>query len=409
MAFCFAHETVEAVGTCDDCKKPICNKCTKGTLDGFMCPACAQKRYGRRKLMTILKVAGIIVGIVGLAVFGLIVVGKGSEKSKAPPDAAGADKDPYIATLKETRDLAPCDQEAVRKLVLELMEQKRYADAVDDATAYFAKCDEFPRLRSNVIYALHQLGRNAEAIKHETAMIDRDPYDSDYWWWRGEDHGRTDAHEPGLADYRQSIANSDGSNYSNAAVRRILDTAGPAGRPCEGVAAMHYFIAVHGGRLGSDLLQRTRGLDQTSGCAAKRGSGTFALPPPGEEVKLDVVANGQTGVFLVETRAGTTVVSPAFAQRAGITGRAGSIQSIAVGAVRTGAPATATLILGGASGATAPDTELVIADGLPAGVDGVIGLSALWKFHWRYRDGDGALILDGPMTTEQPADPDDVP
>src|SRR5688500_15184104 len=126
MAFCFAHATVEATGTCDDCKKPICTKCTKGTLDGFMCPPCAQKRYGRRKLMLALKIAGVSAALVGLAVFGLIIVGKGSEKSAKKIDAGTGEKDPYIETLRETRDLAPCDQDAVRKLVLELMEQHRY-------------------------------------------------------------------------------------------------------------------------------------------------------------------------------------------------------------------------------------------------------------------------------------------
>jgi hypothetical protein len=305
----------------------------------------------------------------------------------------------------ETRDLAPCDKEAVRKLVTELMELNRYADAVDAGSAYFAKCDEFPRLRSNLIYALHQLGRYAEAIKHENALVARDPYDSDYWWWRGEDLGRTELHEQGLADYRQSIANSDGAAYSKAAVGRILDTAGPAGHPCEGVAAVHYFVAVHEGTVSSDVEERARGLDQTSSCARTRGAGTFALPPPAEEVKVQVTINGQTGTFLVETRAGTSVVMPAFAQKAQVTGRGGTIQTIAVGAVRTGAPATATLTIGTA---TAPETELAIADGLPPGIDGVLGLSALWKFHVRYDDKSGAMILDGPATgTPPPAAPDD--
>ena len=394
MAFCFQRADVEATGACDDCKKPICTKCTKGTLDGFMCPACAQKRYGRRKLLVALKIAGVVVLLVGLAVFGLIVVGKGSERGKAPPDAAVADKDPFIATLKETRDLAPCDKDTVRKLVLELMEQHRYADAVDDATAYFAKCDEFPKLRSNIIYALHQLGRYGDALKHETTMITRDPYDSDYWWWRGEDHARTDQHEQALADYRQSIANSDGAAYSKAAVGRILDTAGPAGHPCEGVAAIDYFAVVHEGSLYDDLLQRARGLDQTSTCARTRGTGTQPLPPPGDEVKVDVTINGHKGTFLVETRAGTTVLSPAFAHLVQLPQRTKvQVQTIAVGSVRTGAPATATLMIGAA---TAPETEVVVADGLPPGVDGVLGLSALWKFKQTYRSDDGGLTLDGP-------------
>ncbi|KAB2901169.1 MAG: hypothetical protein F9K40_08690, partial [Kofleriaceae bacterium] len=297
MAFCFAHATVEATGTCDDCKKPICTKCTKGTLDGFMCPPCAQKRYGRQKLIVWAKIGAITVLIVGLGVFGLIVVGKGSERSTKAVDAGTGEKDPYIQTLRETRDLAPCDKEAVRKLVLELMELKRYGDAVDDATAYFAKCEDFPRLRSNAIYALHQLGRYAEAIKHSTALVERDPFDSDYWWWRAEDLARTGEPAKALADYRQSIANSDGAGGSRFAIARILDTAGPAGQPCEAVAAIDFFAGYHGGNPSSDLITRTRGLDQTSSCARTKGQGKQALPPPTEDVQMTVKVNEVEGTF----------------------------------------------------------------------------------------------------------------
>lgn len=393
MAFCFVHPTVEATGNCDDCKKPICTKCTKGTLDGFMCPPCAQKRYGRRKLMVVLKVAGLVVGLVGLAAFGLIIVGKGSEKGKPPPDAAMSDKDPYIADLKDLRDLAPCDKTAARKLVRELMQNNRYADAVEEGSAYFAKCDEFPALRSNVIYSLQQLGRYAEAIKHETVLVERDPYDSDYWWWRGEDLARSNQQEEALADYRQSIANSDGPGYSKFAIARILDTAGPAGRPCEGVAAIRYFVNVHAGTVARDMDARARGLWQSSSCERTQGTGSFTMPPPGEEVRVKASINGNEGTFLVETRAGTSVVTTAFAQLAQVPPRSKvTAQAIAVGTIRKGAPATATLAIGGA---TAPETELLIVDGLPPDVDGVIGLSALWKFAIRYRDTDGAMILDG--------------
>ncbi|MBZ0234174.1 MAG: aspartyl protease family protein [Deltaproteobacteria bacterium] len=399
MAFCFAHATVEATGTCDDCKKPICTKCTKGTLDGFMCPPCAQKRYGRQKLIVWAKIGAITVLIVGLGVFGLIVVGKGSERSTKAVDAGTGEKDPYIQTLRETRDLAPCDKEAVRKLVLELMELKRYGDAVDDATAYFAKCEDFPRLRSNAIYALHQLGRYAEAIKHSTALVERDPFDSDYWWWRAEDLARTGEPAKALADYRQSIANSDGAGGSRFAIARILDTAGPAGQPCEAVAAIDFFAGYHGGNPSSDLITRTRGLDQTSSCARTKGQGKQALPPPTEDVQMTVKVNEVEGTFLIETRCGTTIVTPAFAQLAAITPRQGPpIETIAVGAIRKGAPAVATLVLGKA---TAPETELVIAEGLPPGVDGVIGLSALWKFSLVVDEDSGVMTLDGPAPAAQ--------
>jgi hypothetical protein len=395
MAFCFAHATVEATGTCDDCKKPICTKCTKGTLDGFMCPRCAQKRYGRQKLMVWVKLAGVLAVIGVLAVFGLMIVGKGSERSTKKIVDAGGDKDPYIQTLRETRDLAPCDKENVKKLVRELMQQNRYADAVEDASAYFAKCDDFPSLRSNVIYALQQLGRYGEAIKHETALVTRDPYDSDYWWWRAEDLDRTNEHEKALGDYRQSIANSDGASGSRFAVARILDTAGPAGHACEAVAAIDYFVGHHGGEVESDMIARARGLDASSQCDKTKGTGKQKLPPPADgNVQMKVKVNDVEGTFLIETTCGTTVVSTAWAQLAAITPRQGApIESIAVGAIRKGAPAAATIVIGGA---TAPETELVIADGLPPGVDGVLGLSAMWKFNLVLDEDTGTITLDGP-------------
>ena len=123
--------------------------------------------------------------------------------------------------------------------------------------------------------------------------------------------------------------------------------------------------------------------------------GKQKLPPPtGDDVRVIVEVGEVEGTFLIETRCGTTMISPAWAQLAAITPRQGApIETIAAGAIRKGTPAVATLVLGGA---TAPETELVIADGLPSGVDGVIGLSALWKFNLVEDEDSGVLTLDGP-------------
>ena len=397
MAFCFAHAAVEATGTCDDCKKPICTKCTKGTLEGFMCPPCAHKRYGRRKLVTGLKVGGLMAVVLGVAVLGIFGFGR-KPAGDRPKEDPHAEKDPYIASLREQRDQAPCDKEAVVKLVRELVKLKRNADAVDDGKAYFAKCGAHPRIDRELIYPLRQLGRYAEAIKHTTVLVERDPYDSDYWWWRAEDRDHTNEHPQALADLRQSFANSANYRYSRFAAARILDIAGPAGQPCEGVLALDYFVDAHGGTLAHDLDQRRAGLDLSAQCAARRGRGAAALPPPADAgTTVEVTIGDVAGTFLVEERCGTTALSTAFAQLVQLAPRAGAprVETIAAGKIRSGLPAAVTLAIGKAVG---PDTEVVIVDDLPAGIDGVVGLSFLWKFELTRRDDDGGLSLSDGTT-----------
>jgi len=393
MAFCFAHPAVEATATCAACDQPLCTRCTKGTLDGLMCPACAGRRYGRRRLITALEVGAVAALLIGTAVFGLIVVGKGSERAKPAPVDPHAEQDPLVADLRATRDLAPCDLANVRKLLSVLAKARRYADVVEDGTAYVAKCGSHPGIARDLVYPLQQLGRFAEAARQSTILIGNSPYDSDYWWWRAEDLARAGEPERALADYRQSFANSDGVRQSRFAARRILEVAGPADRPCEGVAALDYFVTVHGGELADDLDQQVRGLDLSSSCDRRRGRGRAALPPPSDHVETTVTVSGVAGRFLIEDRCGTTTVARGFAERAGIAARAGPrIDTIAVGAVRTGPQATADLVVGGA---TAPATELVVVDGLPEGIDGVIGLSLMWKFAREFRDDDQGLDLVG--------------
>ena len=210
MASCFAHAGVAATGTCDKCQTPICMRCTKGTLEGFMCPPCAHKTYGRRKLVTALKIAGLVGFCLAIGLLALVVIGKGSRNEKPKPPVL-RDPDAEIAIMLDERDQAPCDRRLIRKLADRLGQLDRYKDVVDHTSAFFAKCGAFPRLEWSVVYALQQLGRYAEAVKHETVIIEDDPFDSDYWWWRGEDRARSNQPDLALADYRQSFATARAS------------------------------------------------------------------------------------------------------------------------------------------------------------------------------------------------------
>lgn len=368
-------------------------RCTKGTLDGFMCPPCAHKRYGRAKLITGLKVAGLASVVIALAIGGLVLVGHGN-RTTPPPKKVERDRDPVIAALLTERDLAPCDKRLIRKLCDELGRADRYGDVVDQASSFFAKCGPFPRLEWSVVYALQQLGRYTEAVKHETVIIEDDPFDSDYWWWRGEDRARSNQPALALADYRQSFANSDNASAGKFAAARVLDVAGPASRGCDGVWALRYFRDHLGGDVSDDVARRVDGIRQSAGCDAQAGRGAVAVTPAAADASLrvDVTIGGVTGAFVVDPRAGTTAVSPAFAARAQVAGRAETIQTVAANVLRTGAAATAAVTVGGAS---APAVELVIVDGLPAGTDGVLGLSFLWLFPTIALE-DGVAVSDLP-------------
>ena len=394
MGACFAHPAVAATGTCDACGTAICMRCTKGTLDGFMCPPCAHKRYGRARLITGLKVAGVAALVIGLAFVGLVLVGRGN-RTTPPPKPVERDRDPVIAALLTERDQAPCDKRLIRKLCDELGRADRYGDVVDQASSFFAKCGPFPRLEWSVVYALQQLGRYVEAVKHETVIIEDDPFDSDYWWWRGEDRARSNQPALALPDYRQSFANSDTAAAGKFAAARVLDVAGPASRPCEGVWALRYFRDHLGGNVADDVARRVDGLRQSAGCDAQAGRGavTVAPSPADASLRVGVTIGGATGSFVVDPRSGTTVVAAAFAARAQVTGAGAPIQTVAANVLRTGVPATAAVTVGGAS---APAVELVIVDGLPAGTDGVLGLSFLWLF-------PSISFEDGVAVTDQPA------
>lgn len=390
-AYCVNHPGVEATGACDDCKQAICTKCTKGTLDGFMCPPCAHRRYGRRKLVTVLKVVAVGGAFVGIAVVGLLAIGRGGEPSGKPPIDASMDA-LVVDSLRHDRDAAPCDRAVVRKLVTKENDLGLHADAVDDANAHLAKCDDFPRLRWDLLYALQQLGRYPEAIKQSTLLITNDAYDSDFWWWRGEDRGRSHQEVLALADYRQSFANSQNASGSRFAASRILDVVEAAGRPCEGVFALRFFVDVHGGEIADALQAKSDVLARTAGCDAKHGTGDVSLPAVARgPARIDVVIGGAKGRFQLDERCGTTAITAAFAAKAGVAAAGPTIDTLAVGAIRSGPLASADLAIGGAR-ATAIDVAIV--DALPDGLDGVLGLSLLWRFDLETGDY-GALTLVG--------------
>jgi predicted aspartyl protease len=98
---------------------------------------------------------------------------------------------------------------------------------------------------------------------------------------------------------------------------------------------------------------------------------------------------------MVDSRAGTTILSREVAERAGLTplteGRTATLWSD----VRlTGQPARVAKMTAGSL--SAQNVEVVISDDLAAGDDGVIGLSFLWHFDFMREGVNDETVVVGP-------------
>ena len=156
------------------------------------------------------------------------------------------------------------------------------------------------------------------------------------------------------------------------------------------IAPVASHVAVHEGDLADRFEQEVRGIDVASECGKKRGTGKADLP---RNDRVKVAIGGVEGTFLVDETCGTTALTADFAKRAQVAPVQGpNIETIAAGAVRSARLAIATVTIGTA---VAPDAELAIVDSLPDQLDGVLGLSVLWKFELVRREDDQGLTLEG--------------
>ncbi|MCE9573686.1 MAG: hypothetical protein K8W52_11065 [Deltaproteobacteria bacterium] len=328
---------------------------------------------------------------VGLAVIAFASVGGANEVApgSASGEAGSGERDDYVDSLRQRRDRAPCDRELVLKLVNEQNKQRRHTEALVDVGRFEAACGaSFFQLQRATVYALQQLGRSADAVALESAMLVTDPRSSDLWWWRADDRAKAGQPLAALADLRQTFALARSASYSRYAAGLALDIAGAARRPCEAVFALDLFVAVQGGTLVERTERKVRALDAAEGCADRLGRGSAALSQ-GRSFKVTV--GGVPGRFTVERQAGTTVLAVDFARRAGVVAGGEPTDTLLGARLVRGPIGVADLAI---EGAVAPDVAVVISSDLPADIDGVLGLSALWLFETQVAE-DGTLGLSG--------------
>jgi hypothetical protein len=374
-ADCVHHPDQAATEACDRCGERFCDRCIGFTMDGRLCVVCATRARTRRAWRT--------VGLAGLAVIAagaLITLLLVTHKPAVRPDTAIESDE--VATVRRARErlaAEPCDRRAIVELADARLRLKLHADVIATNRAWVTRCGVYRYLDWKTLHAHKQLGQWQEALTVVDAILADGPRDSDYWWWRGEVYDELGQPAIALADYRQSIANSDDARAGRYAAGRMVEAAGRAGRGCELVAALRYFVEELGGELRPEHEDAQLAVEREQRCRA-RVSGTKGSLPRATATRPAQVTGriaGHAGRFLVEERTGTTVLTRAFAERAGVAPGAGTAQAMAAGRLRTGSIALGRVEL---AGLAVDDLQLLVVEELSPDLDGVIGLDFLWHF-----------------------------
>lgn len=303
----------------------------------------------------------------------------GKKEAEAPVDA-GVNHGKFASSIKAARESLekqPCD----KKLSLQLGDYYNraadYKGAVAWVDEFEAKCEKWPRLTWVKFSACKELEDWACATAVGTGLIENDPTDSDYWWWRGEVEEKAGKHVLAKADYLQSMANKPTGYPANRFSKWAEEK---ASRPCDGALMIQWWID-QGKRTDEDWIDpAVKRLFLAGKCTKLAGKGktTIAVSEKSPINKVKVKVDSASGTFLFDPQSGQTSVTPEFAKKAKLTAGTDRVGFMAAGKLMDGLLAPVKkLEIGGAS---ALELDVAVVEGLPEGFDGVLGLSTLMQF-----------------------------
>jgi aspartyl protease family protein len=229
---CHRHANAAAAASCLRCEEAICELCLVYDLAQPHCFPCA-KRARRLRQLGGAALLTVVVGVLGSLV-GYVV----SRPRKFDYGVHAA----RIAGLQELLSSTRCDRDATLELDETMVQAGNARAALADSDAYFARCGEWPRLRWVRYSADERLGDHAGAIAEASRLIEHDPEDHDYRWWRGVVYELVGQDDAAIADYRQAIALTPALMSIPFNLARLLER---QGRPCEAMEPILQFLAYH--------------------------------------------------------------------------------------------------------------------------------------------------------------------
>ena len=259
------------------------------------------------------------------------------------------------------------------------------------AEAFRTRCGRQEQLLWKEYGAAKRTGKWERAIAVATDLIEHDPGDKDYWWWRGIVYEQREDLQKALADYKQTLAIRPDINSIPFNVADVYER---LKRPCDAALAIEQYAYWHPrSRADQGLQLRLQRLYREGRCEeAARGTAELHFAPASRAILASAVVNGKRGRFVIDTGASLVTLSREFAAQAAVAAPSGP--PIRVGTANGAALARLTRLDSLAlQGASADGVEAAVVDGLPGEVDGLLGLSFLARFDFHLDAEAGRLDL----------------
>ena len=232
---CYRHAAAPASESCARCLQPICDICVGFENTQPHCPPCAKKARRMRKAV---RAVGLTFGLAASSAFTVLV---GWLVTRDKPFDYGIHTD-EVRWLEDKLSAEPCDRPATLRLVETMLTSGDHRGVLKRAGAFVDKCGDYPRLRWATYSAHERLSEHDAAIADATRLIEREPSDKDFWWWRGIAFEEKGELEPAIADYRRALEIEPALTGVPFNLANVLER---QGRFCEARQPIEQFLRYH--------------------------------------------------------------------------------------------------------------------------------------------------------------------
>lgn len=334
-----------------------------------------------------------VLGLVGAGLWLALRVGAsgGGEAALPKHDFHYGPKNAQALQLRRHLEKEPCDRTKTLELVQLMFRADDWRGSILISEAFLTRCGKFPSLRQLTYSAHTRLSEFELAVRDATELIDSAPTNAGYWIWRGMALESSGKPEEALADFQQAFLLQPGqahiANHLASAYERQH-------KPCDALLTLLNHLQANTEDAGSsELIARIAMLEAVGKCDID-GKGRAVVNATGKGAMwVEPLFNGKhRGRFIVDTGASAVVISQAFADMLGLelTG------APAVQVLTANGPATARVALVQSielQGARARGITVHVSSTLPAGMDGLLGLTFLARFEVKLDAKAGRLEL----------------
>jgi clan AA aspartic protease (TIGR02281 family) len=381
---CANHRSVPASGSCIDCLKEICDVCTAVSLE-HLCTLCARARRDRRVKRNTLFALAVVAAVVATVVFATRAGDADAHAGESLVEMASASAPEVVPANLGALDAElrrePCDRQRAYKLVDGLYRAREPRLALRRADAFFQKCGTFTELLP-LTYAAHRdLSEWDLALADVSKLMEAQPHDKDYPWWRAQLYEQKGEIELAARDYDQAIVIEPKITNIPFNLANIYER---LGRPCDGIFPLTQFAYFHP-EASEAANKRLSALYASPGCSGLVGTGRATIPytPGAAAVPVRVRINGSVeATFILDTGASVVVLPEALARKLSIDASAWRETAVATAGglrmVRRGAVDQVEV-----QALRARQVPCAISSELPGDV-GLLGLSFLSRFDLRF-------------------------